>query len=103
MIYRFYFRNIKIFIYQEIWKQFVTKLPNEFNEVFKRCARNFSKNLIDHYKAKESAAAVDSEKVTKNSLLRDYEDLYSSMAFSDVKLKVEGKTLKAHKLILSST
>jgi hypothetical protein len=98
---RFYFRNIKIFIYQESWKEFVAKFSNEFNEVFKRCARNFTKNLIEHYKEEESAVG-DSEKVAKSTLSRDYEALYSSMDFSDVELEVEGKTLRAHKAILSS-
>jgi hypothetical protein len=50
----------------------------------------------------ESKSAGDSEKDPKISLLKDFETLYSNMAFSDVELEVEGKTLKAHKLILSS-
>jgi hypothetical protein len=77
-------------------------LPNEFNEILKSCADKIADNLKGHYKSKESAGAGDSEKEPKNSLSRDFEALYSSMAFSDVELEVEGKTLRAHKAILSS-
>ncbi len=60
--------------------------------------------LKSHYKTNGSgsASAGDSEKEPKNSLSRDYETLYSSMICSDVELEVEGKTLKAHKLVLMS-
>jgi hypothetical protein len=97
-----YFRHITIFIHQENWPEFVQESPTEFNEIFKSCVRKIAIKLEDHFKMNESKSAGDSEKDPKISLLKDFETLYSNMAFSDVELEVEGKTLKAHKLILSS-
>jgi hypothetical protein len=96
------FRHIMIFINQEIWKQFVQKLPNEFNEILKSSVKKHANKLVTYYKMQTSATAGDFEKDPKNALSRDFEALYSNMAFSDVDLEVEGKTLRAHKLILMS-
>ncbi len=76
---------------------------DEFNDLFKSCAQKIANKLITHYKAKESVIDLDSEMKQNGTMSRDYEDLYSNMAFSDVDLEVEGKTLRAHKVILSST
>jgi hypothetical protein len=38
----------------------------------------------------------------RNGLTRDFEYLYNGMYFSDLELEVEGKTIKAHKAILTS-
>jgi hypothetical protein len=77
-------------------------LPDEFNETFKSCAPKIAEKFVKLGKSKGSAAAGDSEKDRKNSLSNDFEALYSSMAFSDVELEVEGNTLRGHKAILSS-
>jgi hypothetical protein len=59
--------------------------------------------LKSYYDSIESKSAGDTGIVApKSTLLKDFETLYSSMDFSDVDLEVEGKTLRAHKAILSS-
>jgi hypothetical protein len=59
--------------------------------------------LESYYDLIEPKSVGDSVMMApKSTLLKDFETLYSRMAFSDVDLEVEGKTLRAHKLILSS-
>ncbi len=99
----FSFRNIKSFICQIFWEEFVIECPLLFNEIFKSCVKKFHVVLESYYDLIESKSAGDSGMMApKSTLLKDFETLYSSMAFSDVELEVEGKTLKAHRLILSS-
>jgi hypothetical protein len=69
-----------------------------FNEIFKNCAGKIDDELETHFKTIEYTNDCDFEMMPKNTLSRDYEELYSSMAFSDVELEVEGKTLRAHKI-----
>jgi hypothetical protein len=101
------FRHIKTVVRQTFWMEFVTQFRDHFNDLFKLCVADIAEQMINHYKALASIVIIidgDSEMTqTQNGTLsRDYEDLYSNMAFSDVELEVEGKTLKAHRLILSS-
>jgi hypothetical protein len=79
----------------------VKESRDEFNEIFKGCVRKIAGKLSD-CKTEGSASAEDCQNMSKNALSRDYEALFSGMICSDVELEVEGKTLKAHKLVLMS-
>jgi hypothetical protein len=89
-------------MFQEIWPQFVQEFSNEFNEILKSCAPKIAEKFVKLDNSKGSAATGDSEMTLNGTLSNDFETLYSNMDFSDVELEVEGKTLKAHKVILSS-
>ncbi len=88
-------------MFQEIWPQFVQEFSNEFNEILKSCAPKIAEKFVKLDNSKGSATAGDSE-APNGTLSNDFETLYSNMAFSDVELEVEGRTLRAHKVILSS-
>jgi hypothetical protein len=107
------FRNISVIITDQNWDAFVVEFPALFNEIFKKCAEHINLKLMVHYKVQKVAAA-DKTKTSKDNLQtlsvkshdselsRDFAATFSNMPLSDVELEVEGKILKAHKIILWS-
>ncbi len=78
--------------------------PLVFNEIFKHCVTKFGQKLNSleacrfHTQSQLSIqlASPDSD------FSRDYEETFESQLFTDIDLEVDGKILKAHKIVLSS-
>jgi hypothetical protein len=111
--YYFLPRHITVIILQN-WEAFVAESPSLFNEIFKKCAEQIHKKLKDHYGITEIAddeSLTESLKndfqtsrettfVSESDLSQNLGSVFSNMPFTDVELEVEGKVLKAHKIIL---
>lgn len=82
-------------------ESFCKQFPAAFNEIFKKCVEKINGKLKEFYKTGETSAdsTVD---FPETSSSRDFEYLFFNDMFCDVVLEVEGQTLKAHKVILSS-
>lgn len=83
------------------WDEFFKKPPKFFWQIFVEHVIWNSHSLIKKY-AISNLAVQSKEQEKIGNLFQDLGRLYEESLFTDVELIVQGKTLKAHKGILSS-
>jgi hypothetical protein len=89
----------------ENWDALVVEFPALFNEIFEKCVYQIDEKLKDHYEVHETTVEEDDDQSGLQPDLqttRNLAHVFSDMPLSDVELEVEGKILKAHKIILWS-
>jgi hypothetical protein len=78
--------------------------PSVFNQIFINCISKYSLQLKS---SSESSQVEIKPKLLSffavSECLHDYETMFLNQKFTDVDLEINGKILKAHKNILSST
>jgi hypothetical protein len=87
-------------VFTKKWKEFAVEFPALFNDVFTYFVFSVKGNLPDYLM--DNRVPVREKTAAEIYFLRDFDNLYKDMVFSDVELEVDGQVLKAHKLILMS-
>ncbi len=96
-----YIANIIELIPKSKLKETATADPFLFNEIFEHCIAKYGQNLKLFYEQFQEGLSTQLD-TSDSDCLRDYEEMFNRQIFTDVDLEVDGKILKAHKLILSS-